>query len=29
MPFVHESREAGPPQLHKIDSKLNGADIHT
>ena len=29
MHFVHEAREAGHLQLHKIDSKLNGADILT
>jgi hypothetical protein len=29
MHFVHEARQAGHLQLHKIDSKLNGADILT
>ena len=29
MHFVHETREDGHLQLHKIDSKLNGADILT
>jgi hypothetical protein len=27
--FVHEARTAGHLQLHKIDSKLNAADILT
>ncbi len=29
MQFVHEALEAGHLQLHKVDSKLNGADILT
>ena len=29
MHYVHEAREAGHLQFHKIDIRLNGADILT